>query len=340
MEIAETLAQVANRVWYQPEQIRQLCQQLERHLSGASNGGTLIGEGLDSGPFKLNCKAIASLGLTGRVLLSILPDLWMVDLGQGTSQKLVAGKVSGPASWSSDGSLVAIPSIPSQTIRNSEAIRVLDLNSQGLDERLRVGHYLCWSSDGVIYANSLQEGGYQVHGIRPDDPKYRRVLQLPAGALVACIDRKQNRILIGDQLMYSKENRRVLSIFRLNDEVLDTEDVAQDLLLSEWTAPAFSPDGKRISLPVEEGGGGCSSLYIIALRDSQKHRLTPPDGKVQSSCWSPDGSKVAFMWLRWGGDPVRLWVVDVGSGQLEPVVEGPFADLNALGCHAWAPGSA
>ncbi|MDO8530857.1 MAG: hypothetical protein Q7T26_01620 [Dehalococcoidia bacterium] len=338
VKLAEALAKVAKRAWYQPEQMRRLCQLLQSLVPANAQEMTLTVGGSMSAPFKFNQRTVTHYGLTGRLLLSVIPDLWMIDLGRGTATKLVEGKVSGPASWSPDGAKVAIPSIPSHNIPNSEAIRVFDMASDILGtERLRVGHYLCWSKDGTIYANSLQSGGYQIHGIRPSDPSYRRVLKLPAGAIVSCIDRNRDRILIGDQSAY--RGRRVLSIFQLNDGALVAEDVAGELQLAEWSAGAFSPDGRRISLPVEEGTGDSrASLYILDLDDKQGRRMTPPDGRVQSSCWSPDGTKVAFMWSRWPGDSVRTWVVDIQTRQLDPVVEGGFGNgaLNALGCHSWA----
>jgi hypothetical protein len=254
----------------------------------------------------------------------------------------VTDVVSGPPCWSPDGTRVVFPARPSHGIRNSEAIRVFSIENGLSPERLRIGHNLCWDSDGRIYGNSLQSNGYQVHAIDPDDTSYRRNLPVPSGSIVACVDREHSHILIGEQ----GRGRRVCSILQINDGRRVWDGASANIALAEYSAGAFSPDGRRVTWPVEEWGGlETTSLWATDVGGptaGRSQRLTPGDGFVRPSTWSPDGAHVALMWSRWPGDPIRVWVVDLGSEQLEPLVEGPFGvgndtNLGALGCHSWGP---
>jgi len=346
VDLAECLAKVANRTWYQPEEMRRVLNRLRALIGDSGESQSLIHDGVDAAEFALNSRVIESSKLGGKLALSVLPDLWLIDLDASSADKVVANCVAGPPCWSHDGSRIVFPSVPSQWVRNSEAIRIYDLESVLGPELRMIGNYLCWGNDGRIYGNSLQSTGYQVHAIDPTDARRRRVLPLPPGSIVACVDRKRARILIGEQGRRGKTSRRVCSIFRINDaeRVWDGADI--DVALSEYSAGAFSPDGRKITWPAEKIGGpqgtGLWMTDVDGATAGNSVRLTPPGGSVRPSCWSPDGGQVAFMWSRWYGDPIRVWVVDLGSRQLEPLVEGPFGvgndtGLGALGCHSWAP---
>lgn len=199
----------------------------------------------------------------------------------------------------------------------------------------RIGHYLCWDQAGWLYGNHLGARGYLVVGVNVESGE-RRVLPLDAGGIVACIDRRRSRILVGEQ---SRPGGRVCSIFRLNDGERVWDGAAAGIPLAEYSAPAFSPDGQQISWPIENvTGAQAGGLWVTWVGAPSRHiRLTPPEGYVQTSTWGPEGNVVAFMWSRWAADPVRLWVATVPDPQLCPLIEGRFRgeDLIALGCHSW-----
>jgi len=331
---AECLAKVANRKWYQPEQMRRLMDRLIALSGDPRESQSLVQQGESVAEFVLNTRVIVDLNLSGKIALNVHPDLWIVDLDTLTAEKVVDGLVTGSPCWASDGVRIVFPSKPTQPITNSEAIRVYDLETGLSRERLRVGNYVCWGQDGRIYGNSLQAKGYQIHALDPSNGQ-RRVLPLPGAPILACVDRTKDRILIGEQGKRGARTRRVCSIFRINDGKRVWDGSSLDFELAEYSAGAFSRDGLKVSWPGVDG-----SLWVTDVESAtggNSVRITPPGGRVQCSSWSPDGSHIVFMWSRWSNDPIRIWVVDRNSGQLEPLVEGPFGDdgLRALGCHAW-----
>jgi len=158
------------------------------------------------------------------------------------------------------------------------------------------------------------------------------------------MDRKRDRILIGEQ---GRGRRPVCSVFRINDGERVWDGTSAGIELSEHSAGAFSPDCRKITWPGKLISGLPGTALWVTDVDGptagNSVRLTPPDGFVRPSCWSPDGAQVAFMWSRWRSDPIRVWVVNLGSGQLEPLVESRSfgiendRNLGALSCHSWAP---
>ena len=330
-ELAQCLAQVANRTWYQPEEIRRLLDHLREWIGKGETSNSLIGDRVSVTGYILNSQLINGAKLHGTLALAVLPDLWLIDLDELNLKKVVSELVTGAPCWSDDGSRIAFPSKPTHTVYNSEAIRVYDLDTGIGPERLRMGRTLCWGKDGRIYGNSL---GWEL--VCSLDPKSgdRRNLPLPRGSIVACVDRHRNLILIGEQ---GRRPGRICSIFRTNDGHRVWDGATANLPIAEYGAGAFSPNGRIITWPVEDQGGiERTSLWATHVDSAATAsvRLTPSDGRVMSSTWSPDSAQVAFMWSRWGGDPVRVWIVDMASRQLEPLVEGPL-DLGALGCHSW-----
>ena len=188
----------------------------------------------------------------------------------------------------------------------------------------------------MLYANSLQADGQGIHIAQPAPNKPRTVMDTEPGTLVVCVDRNKQRILVGEQGRF--KGKRVCSVLRINDlkRVWDGEKAG--MAASEWTAGAFSPDGKRISWPQEGAGNETGGIHVAGVTGSGDfRRLTPPEGSVMSSTWSPQGRYVAFPWSRWSNDPIRIWIVDTETGDLAPLVEGPFGDdgLRSLGCHSW-----
>jgi len=347
VKLAELLAEVAIRTWYQPEGIRRLMSDLIAWIAVIGDSGDfdrLIPNPVHMRGFNLNSILIESWQLRGRLALSLHHDLWLVDLDSSTAEKIVEHVVAGPPCWSPDGLQIVFPS-PTTKVRNSEAIRVYDLATASLGtEILRIGNYLCWGKDGLIYGNSLQDHGYQVHAVDPTGKRTRRVLQLSSDSgapIMACVDRKKDRILIGEQ----GRGKRVASIYSIFGGQRVWDGLSANLSLAEYSAGAFSPDGLKISWPVEEpsGIGESSSLWVTDIAKGESVRLTPPEGRAQNSTWSPDGKHIAFMWSRWGRDPTRMWVVDVDTRRIEPLIEGLFPDdssgMTSVGCHSWSPTS-
>lgn len=113
----------------------------------------------------------------------------------------------------------------------------------------------------------------------------------------------------------------------------------------EPTRPVFSPSGDRVAVCAYRGGN--FHLWVLRPDGSGLRRLTDGPWDDRGPAWSPDGSRLAFASER-GGDPVsgspyRVWVLDVGSGELTRVTglpgqdgphqDGPWEDFDPV----WAP---
>jgi Tol biopolymer transport system component len=58
------------------------------------------------------------------------------------------------------------------------------------------------------------------------------------------------------------------------------------------SAPALSPDGKRIAFSSERDGGA-SEVYVMNADGSGQARVTKSTGRDDDPSWSPDGARIA-----------------------------------------------
>jgi tricorn protease len=96
--------------------------------------------------------------------------------------------------------------------------------------------------------------------------------------------------------------------------------------------PAWSPDGKFVSYFSDRSGE--YALYIEA-----QDGLTPPreikiptKGHFYTAAWSPDGKKIMFH-----DTDLKLWVVDVASGQAKVVGSDPWMVPTRTMNPSWSP---
>lgn len=135
-------------------------------------------------------------------------------------------------------------------------------------------------------------------------------------------------------------------------------------------SPRWSPDGRRIAFVSDRDKPG-SQIYLIPSDGGEAQKLTAlPEGGVQAIAWSPDGSKLAFLYRATPEDrtekagkerkekelssPVRVhdrlfyrldgfgyydgsfwqvWAVDVESREAKALTEGPWN----CGAPTWTP---
>ena len=96
--------------------------------------------------------------------------------------------------------------------------------------------------------------------------------------------------------------------------------------------PAWSPDGKQLSYFSDRSGE--YALYIEA-----QDGLTPPreikiptNGHFYTAAWSPDGKRIMFH-----DTNLKLWVVDVATGQAKIVGSDPWMVPTRTMNPAWSP---
>lgn len=263
-----------------------------------------------------------------------IPDIWIIDLDQRTETRLEGVQGSGEPCWSPDGNRLAFPA-QAPLRPGVSSVGIHDMTTHDTEYRMHLGRKVCWDGEGQVLGQS--DAGWQVQSLNLEDSR-RRVLPLPDGSILASADRGNARVLIGVQ---GHPDGRFSKVFRMNDGTIFWQGAPSGMVLSQYEAGSFSPDGAMLAWPMEERqNSGTSSLWITHIAGSQSGshtRLTNPEGQVMMSCWSPDGLHIAFVWSRWGGDPARMWRYNTRTSELAPLMEGDFGSnpVRAIGCHSW-----
>ncbi|MBM3821580.1 MAG: S9 family peptidase [Verrucomicrobia bacterium] len=91
-------------------------------------------------------------------------------------------------------------------------------------------------------------------------------------------------------------------------------------LLKQPGAPAPSPDGRWVVLPVSEPSYDekeeRANLWILPADGSQPPRkLTTAKAKESAPAWNPNGTQIAFVAKREGDDSAQIYVIPVAGGE-------------------------
>lgn len=91
-------------------------------------------------------------------------------------------------------------------------------------------------------------------------------------------------------------------------------DPAAPILVTRVTNayPAYSPDGRRIAYM--SNAAGDFDIYVVALEEGTRSRLTDAPGRDGTPAWSPDGRRIAFQSFRDGHSQIYVMETD-GSSQ-------------------------
>ena len=87
--------------------------------------------------------------------------------------------------------------------------------------------------------------------------------------------------------------------------------------------PDWSPDGQSIAFFVAD------DVWIVPAEDGEARRVTTDPAADSTPIWSPDGRSLAFLSLR--TNEQRLWQLELETGQLEQLSEGPAATRDGRG---------
>ncbi len=99
-----------------------------------------------------------------------------------------------------------------------------------------------------------------------------------------------------------------------------------------YTMPRISPDGKRVSVAIDEDDGG-RNVWVYDLEDDLLSRLTFEGARNSVPIWTPDGKWIAFDSNRDGQRLLFRRLAD-GSGPAEPLITN--ANANAAIPTSWS----
>ncbi len=103
--------------------------------------------------------------------------------------------------------------------------------------------------------------------------------------------------------------------------------------LSKDSAPAVSPDGRRIAFVREDLERGGLSVWTMTADGSNLQQITPQDWNANFPAWSPDGKQIAFIGGR--AEDIGVYVTNVEGNS---ILRRLPASLGGVGVGlAWSP---
>jgi serine/threonine protein kinase len=98
---------------------------------------------------------------------------------------------------------------------------------------------------------------------------------------------------------------------------------------------ALAPDGGRIAYAIAGVGTGMSELWTADLATKEKRLLARDDHARDAPAWSPDGSRLAYSWMRESARGLEFSVaMRETSGADETLLATPGSHVQS---HAWSP---
>ena len=159
-----------------------------------------------------------------------------------------------------------------------------------------VGTFTGSLSGPIVYSNGMGA----VSRIHADGSGQTAIASVTADSVLWSHD--------GTRILFSSSNLQVMTA-----DGNDITAIAGDL---PWRfTPDFSPDGTRVLYAHQREGTWDHDLVSANLDGSDPQTLySVPDGTITSVSWSPDGSRIAFVWNRGNTVPVELGILTIATG--------------------------
>ncbi len=93
----------------------------------------------------------------------------------------------------------------------------------------------------------------------------------------------------------------------------------------DFWQPALSPGGTVLAYLAK--GEKAYALYLLDLATGEERRLLALERDIVYPAWSPDGTRIAFMYVQ-DKDNWDIFTVEVASGQTFRVTADPAIDAN------------
>lgn len=137
----------------------------------------------------------------------------------------------------------------------------------------------------------------------------------------------------GTRIAFLSRGDDISDLYLVNADGSDLTPLTND---DDWDGlPVWSPDGTVIAFTSRQGTID-SQIHLIRPDGTERLHLTATLGNDgaghESPAWSPDGSQIAFA-LDHSSSLSHIWVVDVSTGTVSQVTEGPYYDKQPF----WSP---
>jgi len=254
------------------------------------------------------------------------PQIYTMDADGGSQRPLTSGpgRAAEPA-WSPDGRRIVFTAtrgdVSQVATMRSDGSQRHDLAPAPTDQRAPA-----WSPDGRLIAFlSKTSGGYfDLYAAAADGRTLRRV-PTPAPSLRP--DVNEFVWLPDGRLAYT--NRSGLAQEGITVTTVSGDD---HRYLGSGSAPAWSPDGRRLAFVVSHSGA--PEIYVRSV-GGRAVRLSDPNLASVRPAWSPDGRQIAYLIL--GGGTVRLVVAAPDGGHQRQLAGDVYGDLSARPVFSWRP---
>ena len=100
------------------------------------------------------------------------------------------------------------------------------------------------------------------------------------------------------------------------------------------SAPAYSPDGRRVAFHSDRGARGVSEIWTVNADGSRERRITRLNGDAMFPDYSPDGSRIAFSGHARGRAKMDVYVINANGRRLVRLTKGTGNDERPV----WSPG--
>jgi TolB protein len=249
----------------------------------------------------------APASLSGRIVYSAFNlgtdtfDLWLADVASGEQTGIASG-ASQPA-FNKDGSLLAYRSWNLDT--RGIFFRDFIGGRGGMVTRFVEDGLPTWSPDGFSFAFATRREGDRVPRIFKGDQQGQKDFSLNfQGEYPATFP--DGRIVVKGCLPSGD-----CGIF-----ILGANGGGETKISSEQsdTAPAVSPDGRRIAFMSSGRGGSNWEIWVMDATGANPRRLTDNKNNDGLPTWSPDGKSIAY--VSDAGGVWAIWVMNAdGSNQ-------------------------
>jgi Tol biopolymer transport system component len=286
------------------------------------------------------------------------PGLYVMNTDGSGQRRLTGNVLVRTPAWSPDGRRIAFESFhacrtPGARARCAYTSGIYVANADG-SFRLRVariGGSPAWSPDGRTIAFS---SGGKIYLMNADGSEHRPLTKPgTAGRLRSLAWSPDGRKLA---FLYAPSCQFCFNLYVVNSDGSGLRNLTAELATGSGpgipftgavvTAPAWSPDGRKLAFVRLNAGRDRSPVYVVRADSSGLRNLTPNVVRADGSglrnltpkpvayahlAWSPNGRKLAFVSDRDGNSEVYVMNAD-GSGQRN-LTRHPAFDAEP----AWSP---